>query len=127
MSGYVVDTSAIIAFVNRETGWEAIGKHSDALYLSAVNLAECVAVIVRKGATLDGARRLMSAADFRIVDFDRDLAEQAGALIAQTKQAGLSLGDRACLALAVREKLPVLTADKAWKDLKVGVDIRLVR
>jgi PIN domain nuclease of toxin-antitoxin system len=61
------------------------------------------------------------------VPFDEELARGAGALRPATKSLGLSLGDRACLALAQREGLPVLTADRAWAKLAVGVEVKVIR
>ena len=62
-----------------------------------------------------------------VVPFDEDLARQTGALRPVTKSLGLSLGDRACLALAQRERLPIVTADKSWAKLDLGIAIKVVR
>ena len=62
-----------------------------------------------------------------VIDFDRPLAEATGALAVLTRAQGLSLGDRACLALAKREGAIALTADQAWSKVKAGVDIQLIR
>jgi PIN domain nuclease of toxin-antitoxin system len=69
----------------------------------------------------------LGIANVDVVDFDRSQAEQAGLLAKQTRSRGLSLGDRACLALAAREAAPVLTADRIWATLKLDVEIRLIR
>ena len=61
------------------------------------------------------------------MDFDEALGLRAGALRLATRHLGLSLGDRACLALAEREQLPILTGDGAWALLDIGLDIRLIR
>ena len=61
------------------------------------------------------------------LSFDRQQASIAGSLWQQTKELGLSLGDRACLALAQQLDLPVLTADKIWQRLDIGVSIQLIR
>jgi ribonuclease VapC len=127
MSRIVVDTSVVVAFIKGEPGAEFMSKASPGSLLSALSLAEVIAVFVRMGDSLDDVREHMREIDLDVVDFDRELAEQTGALIAFTKRFGLSLADRACLALAKRENLPVLTADRAWRDLKVGVDIQLIR
>jgi PIN domain nuclease of toxin-antitoxin system len=62
-----------------------------------------------------------------IVPFTQRLAMIAGLLVSRTRDRGLSLGDRACLALAMDLKLPVVTADRAWAALDLGVEIRQVR
>jgi PIN domain nuclease of toxin-antitoxin system len=59
--------------------------------------------------------------------FTDEQAKIAGSLIARTSAFGLSLGDRACLALGIALKAPVYTADRSWKNLKLGVRIHLVR
>ena len=59
--------------------------------------------------------------------FDESLAVEAGFLRPATRQYGLSLGDRACLALALRERIPVVTADRAWSQLDLGIDIQVIR
>jgi PIN domain nuclease of toxin-antitoxin system len=51
----------------------------------------------------------------------------AGSLIAKTEKYGLSLGDRSCLALAIALKAPVYTTEQAWKSLKVGIPIHVIR
>jgi ribonuclease VapC len=62
-----------------------------------------------------------------IVPFSERQARLTAELLPQTRALGLSLGDRACLALAIERELPVLTTDKGWKALRVGVEIRLIR
>jgi PIN domain nuclease of toxin-antitoxin system len=73
------------------------------------------------------ARAALGIVSIDVTDFDRVLAEQTGALIAKTKRSGLSLGDRACLALAAREQVPALTSNRAWSKLELGVEVRLIR
>jgi PIN domain nuclease of toxin-antitoxin system len=72
-------------------------------------------------------RNAIDALKLTIIPFDIELAYQAGLLRSLTKQAGLSLGDRACLALAWRLKLPVLTTDKVWGKLSLGITIQVIR
>ncbi len=95
--------------------------------MCAVNLSEIVGKLVERGASLSLIRPALSRYGLEIVPFDEDLAERAGALRAGTKAFGLSLGDRACLALAVRSRLPVLTADRIWKDLGLHIDVQILR
>ena len=127
MSRAVVDTSALVALLIGEPGSDFMKAAGPGYLLSVVNLAETIDVLMRKGLPFEAALRAMEIVDIEIADFDRALAEDTGALAAITKRLGLSFGDRACLALARREKLPVFTADRAWRDLDIGVEIRLIR
>lgn len=127
MSGVVLDSSALLAFIHGEPGAEVVaGVVGDAL-MSSVNLAEVVTKLVQRTGSLDAARAALGMAAVDVIDFDAPQAEQAGALVALTRPCGLSLGDRACLALAAREAVPVLTGDRIWSTLKLGVEVRLIR
>jgi PIN domain nuclease of toxin-antitoxin system len=123
----VLDTSALLAFVNGEAGGEVVAEIIGEAVISTVNLAEAVTKLVGRGASLDRARDILAMADYAVADFDRALAEIAGSLVTRTRPHGLSLGDRACLALAQRERLPALTSDRAWSEVDSGIEIRLFR
>jgi PIN domain nuclease of toxin-antitoxin system len=123
MTSHVIDASAALAWILDEPGSDRVAPHLVDGLMSAVNLSEIVARLVRAGADPMRAHYLGS----RIVPFDVDLADRAGRLWPVTAALGLSLGDRACLALAQREQLPVLTADRAWAELSLGVDVIVVR
>lgn len=127
MAKVVLDTSALLAFVGGEIGGEAVADVIADAMISTVNLAEAVTKLVDRGASLNAAREVLSVAEYEIVDFDRELAEQTGALIGRTRPRGLSLGDRACLALAQREGLPALTADRRWAEVDVDVKVHMFR
>jgi ribonuclease VapC len=127
MSSIVLDTSALLATIQNEPGGEALLDDSVDWILSSVNFAEAMGVLIRKGFTRREARDSIHAFDVRIVDFDSALAEETGALIVSTREAGLSLGDRACLALAARENVPVLTADRSWRRIQTGLTIQCIR
>ena len=92
-----------------------------------VNLAEVLGRLVALGQTIDQAKEAVDVLSIRHVAFDDQLATETAALLPLTRHLGLSLGDRACLALARGESLPVLTADRAWASLQVGVEIRMIR
>ena len=127
MSSVVLDSSALLAFIHGEPGAEVVaGVVGDAL-MSSVNLAEVVTKLVQRTGSLDAARAALGMATVDVIDFDAPQAEQAGALVALTRSRGLSLGDRACLALAAREAVPVLTGDRIWSTLNLGVEVRLIR
>jgi PIN domain nuclease of toxin-antitoxin system len=123
----VLDASALLAYLRSEKGADRIASNIGDAIISAVNHAEVVSKLILRGATLPVVQKALGYLDLDVVDFDRDLAEASGDLIAQTKGLGLSLGDRACLALAARESLPVLTTDRAWSSLDIGVEVQLVR
>jgi PIN domain nuclease of toxin-antitoxin system len=65
--------------------------------------------------------------NLRVIAFDEPQARSAARLRPVTRHAGLSLGDRACLALGDRLGCPVVTADRIWGNLDVGVDIFVIR
>lgn len=95
--------------------------------ICAVNLAEVVSIMVDEGvreAEIESWTRWLPIV---VADFDRDLAMRTALLRAATRHKGLSLGDRACLALAMREGLPVMTGDRAWTDLDLPVEVVLIR
>jgi ribonuclease VapC len=123
---FVVDASAVLALLLGER----IDKVDRAViargYISTVNLAETLTKLVSIGNTVTGSDAL-EALDLRIVAYDEPQAERTAQLWPATRQAGLSLADRACLALGLSLRLPVVTADRAWARLKLGMDIRLIR
>ncbi len=127
MAEWVLDSSAVLAWLMLEPGAEVVEPALPGSLISSVNVAEVVSRLVDLGRTDAQAIGSVSLSEFSVVDFDQDLAFRAGGLRRVTRQVGLSLGDRACLALAEREGLPVLTADRAWAALDIGVEIRLIR
>jgi ribonuclease VapC len=127
MASAVLDASALLAHIGQEPGAGAVDDLDDAALMSAVNLAEVFAKLSEHGLSQDQADMIVYRYRLDIVPFDEDLARQTGALRQATMSLGLSLGDRACLALAQRERLPVLTADRSWARLDLGLSITVVR
>jgi len=123
----VLDASAILAVARGERGSEIVAEHIFKSLTCAVNLTEVVSRLLDFGAPVDEIGPRLSRLTAQIAPFDRDLALEAGLLRDATRHKGLSLGDRACLALAMREKLPAMTADTAWSDLDLGVEVVLIR
>lgn len=123
----MLDASAVLAWLRREAGEDAVQAVIHSAALSAVNLAEVVTKLVERGMAPERAVLTTNRVPCEVAPFDEDLAIKAGLLRQATRAHGLSLGDRACLALALREGLPVLTADRAWVGLEVGVEIRMLR
>lgn len=127
MTGYVLDASAVLALIWMESGAETVDAAMPSSVLSAVNASEVVAKLVARGAPPEVASQTVTDLACAVVAVDAELGLRAGILHASTRSKGLSLGDRICLALAEREGLPALTADRAWAGLAIGVDIALIR
>ena len=94
--------------------------------MSAVNLSEVVAKLADIGMTEADIREAVEPLGIELADFDASGAFSAGLLRPVSRSAGLSLGDRACIALGQMRGLPVLTADIAWNSLKLGTEAEIV-
>ena len=127
MAEAVLDLSAILAVLRREIGFERVADVIANSLVSVVNEAEVISVLIQKGEPIENARKVVRKLPYQPVDLDRRLAHRAGILWLDLKPRGLSLGDRCCLALAERERLPALTSDKRWAGLSIGVDVQLFR
>jgi PIN domain nuclease of toxin-antitoxin system len=127
MADIVLDASAILALLHREPGGDIVLRHAGNAIVSAVNLSEVGARLVDHGMTEEAIRLAIGSVGAEVVPFDENLAYVASLLRARTRSRGLSMGDRACLALAMATGLPALTGDRLWMTLDVGVDIRLIR
>lgn len=123
----VLDASALLAFLFREDGHERVAESADRGCLSAVNLSEVLGRFARDGHDPFEVLARIRETSIEIVPFDAEQAALAAALLPAVRSMGLSLGDRACLALAVSREIPALTADRSWKDLDIGVEVRLIR
>lgn len=122
----ILDSSALIALFRRETGAELVLAALESAAISAVNLAETVAKAVERGASPEEAAGFVRDLALPILSFNEAEAEAAGAILGRHR-GRLSLGDCACIATAQAHGLPVLTADRAWPALELGVEIRLIR
>ena len=118
MSKYVLDSSAILAVLNQETGAVKAIRYFPKSVVSAVNAAEVLARLTEKSNDIKTAREAFDLLQLRVVDFDISQAERSAELRPLTKHLGLSLGDRSCLALAMLSKATAVTADRAWKKIK---------
>src|ERR1700691_2605267 len=115
MNRIVLDASAILAVINAEPGADKLTPDLLARGVgSAVNLAEVQTKLVSRGWTSQEAWEDATSPVREIVPFDEEQAKMAGDLAGQTRPFGLSLGDRACLALGIALKAPVYTADRTW-------------
>jgi ribonuclease VapC len=127
MSDAVVDASAILAAIKHEPGGGRVAQDARGARISALNYSEIVGWLAEHGSTVEDIERLVAPFELTVEAFDRARATAAGLLAAKTTRRGISLGDRACLALAIELGLPVVTGDRAWRDLDLDVDIRLIR
>jgi len=129
MTHVVLDASAILALLKGERGASKVaGVIADAS-VCAINQAEVISHYVHLGAPLDEVRAMLGALPYAVIAADDGLAWEAGSLRAVTASAGLSLGDRFCLALAKRLGVAAYTADKAWRDIAgdVGAKVVIIR
>jgi PIN domain nuclease of toxin-antitoxin system len=127
LSTVVLDASAVLAAYFDEPGAEIVRPTLLGALLSAVNYSEVIGKCLDRGDTLAVTLRKLAATGVTVAAYDARLAQRAGELRPLGRRWGLSLGDRACLALAEREGVPVLTADRSWKALPLVMDIRLIR
>ena len=123
----MLDASVILAVLGREPGADVVLRLLGHTAVSTVNLAEVQGQLVNRGVPENEAWEGASSLASEVVDFDREQARLVGTLAPQTRALGLSLGDRACLALGILLKAPVYTTDQTWKNLKLGVKIHVVR
>lgn len=127
MSDVVLDASAVLALVHGEPGAERVLAVLDRAAISAANLAEVVSRLAERGSPAADIRRQLAHLPFHVVPVDEELGYAAGFLRPSTRRLGLSLGDRLCLALALRLGATALTADRAWTRLAMDARIELLR
>lgn len=129
MTAVVLDASAVLALLRAEPGGEIVAPLLSESLLLSINLSEVIAPFARNGIGEADLAVILAALPCQIVPFDLELAIDCAFLIPATKPAGLSLADRACLALARRQGLAAYTADRAWAAVAdaVGVEIILIR
>lgn len=124
---HVLDASALIALLLQEPGVEIVAAASDGACIGVINLAEVATKVAETGYGVARLRMLLGVTAIEVITADDDLAFRIGELRTATRHLGLSLGDRACLALGMARGLPVLTADRSWSQLDLGLDIRVIR
>lgn len=123
----VADASAILAALKNEPFSNVDPRLLVGATVSAVNVCEVLSKLHDDGLNEEQAQAAVAVMDLRVVPFDGLQARTAARLRSMTRHAGLSLGDRACLALADRLGYPVVTADRVWASLEVGIEIIMIR
>ena len=123
----ILDSSAVLAVINSEPGAKIVKDILIGGSISAANFSEVIAKLVDSGLDDLDAIGVLDALALTVHPVDVAQARCGGLLRRQTRKHGLSLGDRACLALAVALGFPVMTADRAWADLGLGVEVTVIR
>lgn len=127
MTEAVLDASALLAFLLGEPGADKVAGILGDCCISAVNLSESFGKLVQYGRPLDEIVHQFGRLHVPVVPFDAEQAGMAASLVPATREHGLSLGDRACLALAMHRGAPTFTAEREWKKCKLGVEIVTIR
>lgn len=122
-----LDASALLALLFAEPGHEQVAAVIDDCCLSSVNLAEVASRFARDGHDPVAAVSQIADSGIEIVPFLADDAAMTAMLDPPTRRTGLSLGDRACLALALARGIPAMTADRAWALLDLDIEVQLIR
>lgn len=123
----VIDASVVLAALKGEPGGDRLADMRGGRLISSVNLTEVVTRLLDLEFADRQALSMVEALGLTVVPFDAQTAVRAGLLRERTRTAGLSLGDRACLALAATLSLPVLTADRNWDRVSADVEVHQIR
>ena len=125
MAEAVLDASALVAFLRGEPGADKVAALLTRSCMSAVNLAETISKMIERGLAIEDVSYQIERLRVEVVPFDGGHAKVTASLWKATRTVGASLGDRACLALALQRSLPALTAERDWD--KCGVNVEIVR
>jgi ribonuclease VapC len=123
----VLDASALIAFLRNEPGATKVAAVLTRSCISAVNLAETYGKLVEYGKPLDAVAHEVERLQITVIPFDAEQARIAASLWKETRAVGMSLGDRACLSLAMKTSLPAFTTEGDWLKCNLGVDVIKIR
>lgn len=124
----VFDSSAVIALLKGEPGANLVQSLLQEAVISAVNMQEVAKRMIEAGASQNEARETISKLKLEILAHEAEDAYMAASLISHTKKFGRGLGDRSCMALAIRLGVPALTTDREWTGIEApGLEVRLIR
>lgn len=123
----VLDASALLALLDGEPGQEVVASLIPEAVIGSVNLAEVVGKLAERGMPEAEIRQALEGLALEVYPFDQEQAYTTGMLRPSTREYGVSLGDRACLAVAETLGLPAYTADRGWSKLDVDIEVRLIR
>jgi len=126
VSRFALDCSAVLALLRNEPGADVVQALLPDAIISSVNFAEVVTKLIDRGATEEAVDGALWSLNLTVIEFERDTARHAGLLRRETRPRGLSLGDRACLALAQERGLTAVNADAAWVGA-TSIPVLLIR
>ena len=127
MSRVVLDTSAILALCFSEKGAKLTAAKGKDGVVSAVNYSEAIAKSSDRGIPVDTVNDALASLQLTVVPFDHTHAVAAASFRPATRHKDISFADRACFCTAALARLPIMTAVKNWKKLRLGLDIVLIR
>lgn len=128
MSNFVFDTSALLVLIFNEPGVDVVRDAlSSECFISTINIAEAASRLADRGFEDVEVQDALLAPNLYSVPLEPEVALAAGLMRRTTRSAGLSIGDRCCIALAQRLGLPAVTADRAWLTLDLGIRVELCR
>lgn len=127
MANVVLDASALMALIHGEAGADQVEACLPGALISTVNQAEVQTRLVAAGLDEPLAWWHIAEAGCAAVPFSEEQARIAGGLVRITQPLGLSLGDRACLALAIERKATVYTTDRVWEKLGLSIEVIVIR
>lgn len=124
----IIDTSALIQFFQKEEGWEKVQDViTEDCYISIINLTEFFTWIVRNNMSLSDVEEVVKLIGIKIVKYEYQQVLEVAKIYHKCKHYGLSLGDRACLALGLTKKINIVTADRVWQKLNLDISITCTR
>lgn len=124
---FVLDASALLAYLQGEPGADLVQLTVDRSAVTSPNWSEVCQKALSRALDIIELRSAVESLGVEILPFTADDAQRAASLWPMTRRAGLSMGDRACLALAQRLGIPALTADRSWLALGLDVEVRPIR
>ena len=128
MNKFVLDASALLAYIKDENGTEHLNEILPYSIISTVNYTEVASVLQTLNMSILLIEDILQDLISEVCPFTQSQALIAADLRNVTKDFGLSLGDRACLALGIEKQIPIYTADKIWSKINLkNLDLRLIR
>lgn len=117
MNKVVLDSSALLALIKNEVGADVVEPLLGRIVMSSLNVAEAAGILIDLGLSHEECKNNIEPYIDVIVPLDVQQSFDVAFLKKHTKHKGLSIGDRACIALGIKMELPIYTADKIWADL----------